>query len=53
MLSRTFGLSVGSVGNIAKSSVVCTLHLVAVRRIKPRGMRWAGYAARMGEKRNA
>jgi hypothetical protein len=36
-----------------RSCMVCTVHLVLLRVIKARRMRWAGHVARMGKVRGA
>jgi hypothetical protein len=36
-----------------KNSIICDITPNIIRTIKSRRMRWAGYVARMGEKRNA
>ena len=38
-------------GSTMRNFIVCTLHLILVRVIKPRRLRWAGHVARMEEGR--
>ena len=37
-------------GSIMRNFIVCTVHLIIVRVIKSRTLRWAGHVARMEER---